>query len=423
MDDLTSKYVGRSGKWNPNLVFLENEIKNYRYLCLQGGTRSGKTFAANQFLWRQMDKHTGATYSMARETLTALKATTLRDFIDIGTQAGTYSEYYHNKAEKEYRYNGNLLDYFGGDDNEKVRGRKRDLLYLNEGPEIPWEIAKQLLWRSNYKVIIDYNPSYAESWIYDNILTRSDCALIITTFRDNPYLTPGQLSEIEWMRVNDPDSYKVYGDGLRGDIRGQVYSNWKRIKADVFPTEYTTVYVIDFGYSGDPACIAKFCKHNRSLYGQELVYNTGQDNIDLAIHLYFHGATANDVVIADSAESKSIGELRYGWGLELDYLKNKIEALGYDVADKIEEVQSALRQGFTVFGAIKGPDSINAGIQKVRQFEVFITEDSENAWKEYRLYKYPEDPHTGKLLTKPVDKNNHFCDTIRMFALAEDRYY
>jgi len=421
MNDLTSKYVGKSGKWNPNLMFLENEIMNYRILALPGGTRSGKTTAVIQWIWRQMSKYRGVEYSIARQTLTALKSTALRDFVDIGTQAGLYREAFHNQTEKEYRWNGNMLDYFGADDDEKIRGRKRKVLYMNEGPEMLWPVVQQLLFRTEAKVIIDYNPSYPESWVYDNILTRKDCAMITTTYMDNPHLPAGQVAEIEWLKENDPEAYKVYGLGQRGELKGQIYKNWKRIKE--LPVDYPFIYVIDFGFTNDPAAITKLCKHNRALYAKQLVYSPGLDNIDIGIHLFFHGVTSSDMVIADSAEPKSISELRYGWDLNAEYLETKMGLLGYSDKGKVPELQAALKKGFTVLGALKGQDSIDAGIQKVKQFEVFVTEDSHDAWKEYTKYKWAEDPRTGKLLNVPVDAFNHFMDTVRMFALAEGRLF
>lgn len=422
MNDLTSKYVGKSGKWNPNLLFLEKEIRNYRILALPGGTRSGKTTAVIQFLWRQMSKYSGVEYSITRRTLTALKSTVLRDFVEIGTAAGLYDEDLHNCGDKTYRWHGNLLDYFGADDHEKVRGGKRKLIYMNEAPEMDWPVVQQLLWRTEHKVIIDYNPSYPESWVYDKILTRKDCAMITTTYKDNPHLPPGQVAEIEWLKENDPEAYKVYGLGQRGELKGQIYKNWKRIKE--LPIDYPHITVIDFGFSNDPTAISRFCKHNRALYGKQLVYQTGLDNLDIGIHLFFHGVGPNDMVIGDSAEPKSIAELRYGWGLDDEFLKKKMAKNGYTDFTQTGALLEALKKGFPgTMGAIKGQDSIDAGIQKLKQFEVFITEDSHDAWKEYSKYKWAEDPKTGDLLNVPVDEWNHFMDTARMFALAEGRLF
>lgn len=417
MNDLTNKYVGFPNKHNPNLRFIENEIKNYRILALPGGTRSGKTVSTVQWIWRNLHKYTGVDYSIARQTLTALKSTVLRDFIEYGTQAGLYKERYHNMTANEYRYNGNLLDYFGADDDEKIRGRKRHVLYMNEGPEMDWAVVQQLLWRTSSKVIIDYNPSYPESWVYDNILTRKDCAYITTTYKDNPHLSQGQLDEIDWMRENDPDTYLVYGLGQRGILKGQIYKNWKRIKE--LPKDLEKTWIIDFGFSNSPACISEICHNGRSIFAKEHVYKTGLDNLQIAIHLFFLGVRPDDMIVADGAEPKSIAELRRGWGLEKDWIKLTAEQLGFTPDDAtIIELQKVLREGFPrTDKALKGEDSVDTGIQKVKQYEVFVTEDSNNAWREYGLYRWDEDKHTGQLLNKPIKKHDHFCDTLRYYTI------
>lgn len=417
MNDLTEKYVNIKSGYNPNLRFLENEIGNYRILAMPGGTRSGKTYSAGQFIWRNLDRYSGVNYSIVRQTLTSLKATVLRDFIDIGTDAGLYREAYHNKSANEYSYNGNLLDYFGADDDEKIRGRKRHVLYMNEGPEMDWSVVQQLLWRTEAKVIIDYNPSYPESWVYDNILTRKDCAFITTTYQNNPYLTSGQLDEIEWMRENDPDTYIVYGLGQRGNLKGQIYKHWKRIKA--LPAELASSWIIDFGFSNSQTCVTE-AKYDgkRAVFAKEHLYKLGLDNFQLAICLFFIGVTANDEIIADGAEPKSIAEMRRGWGMEKDWIKQTAENLGFTADDPtLDKLQKALRKGFPrTVAALKGQDSVLAGIQKVKQYEVFVTEDSINAWREFGMYRWEEDSKTGILTNEPIKKNDHFCDTLRYFT-------
>jgi len=422
MHDLTTKYVGKSTKYNPNLVFLESEFKNYRIFAMPGGTRSGKTYSVIQFLWRNLYKYHGIQYSIVRQTLPALKATVMRDFEEIGREAKLYNGNLHNLTDKEYRYNNNLVDYFSGDDNEKIRGRKRHVLYMNEGPELPWDVVQQLLFRTSDKVILDYNPSYPESWVYDKILTRSDCAYITTTYRDNPFLTAGQLSEIEWLQLNDPEGYKVYGLGQRGELRGQIYTNWKPIKS--MPVDYPIITVIDFGFSNDPTAISQFSTHNRAIYGCEKLYKKEQNNLQIACHLFFIGCDSSSMIIADSAEPKSIVELRIGWDLTSEAVKLLAFQCGYECSEEtIVKLQKQLKKGFTVLAASKGQDSIDAGIQKLKQYEVFITEDSHNAWMEYRKYRWAEDKKTGKLLNVPVDESNHFMDTLRYFCLCAGRLF
>lgn len=420
MNDLTSKYVGIDSPYNPNIRFLENEINNYRILAFPGGTRSGKTYSIVQWIWRQLDRYSGVEYSIVRQTLPAVKGTVINDFTQIGQDAGLYTDKNHNLTEKFYLHNGNTVKYFSGDTVDKMKGIKQHLLYLNEGPELDWKVVQQLMFRTSGKILIDYNPSYPESWIYDNILTRKDCAFITTTYADNPHLPKAQVAEIDWMKDNDPDAYKIYGLGQRGEIRGQIYSNFKRIKS--WEIHGAVIPVIDFGYSNDPCSIGEFQHHNRAIYGRELIYKTGMTNLDIAFILAFYGYDLNKDVIADSAEPKSIGELRRGFDISID----TVTRLAFEFKDEIKcdltpeqmnTVLKLIRDGFHVHGAKKGPDSIRNGINQVKEHEVFVMDDASNAWKEYIKYKWKEDPDTGRLTNVAIDKDNHWMDCLRMFAL------
>lgn len=429
MVDLTEKYVGKElvldGKIvNPNYAFLVNEIGNYRIFALQGSTRSGKTYSVLQYIWDNIEAFNGMKYTVTRQSMPTLKGTVLPDFQEIGYARGIYSKKDHNLSDSIYRYNGNEVDFFGAEDEEKVRGRKRNLLYMNEAPELGWEIVKQLLWRTEDIIILDYNPSYAESWVYDNILTRDDCAFLKTTYKDNPFLTKGQIDEIEWMRINSPDDYKIYGLGERGEIKGQIYNNWRKIKDKAFPLD-ARAFVIDFGFSQDPAVIAQFKHEGQTIYAKSLVYEIGLDNIDLMIHLFFNGANDSSIIIADGAEPKAISEIRNGRRFERNYVEEKAANLGFEFRSKdhVQSLMDRLRKGFYVNPAIKGPDSVRNGIQKVRQYEVLLTEGSTQAWSEYTKYKYKMDPHTGKTTRVPIDADNHFADTLRYYTQSIGRLF
>lgn len=433
MIDLTEKYVSLSKKFaekgqlfNPNYLFLKNEMGKYRYYLLQGGTRSGKTVATVQTLWQMMDTYAGVEYSIVRESMPTLKATVLTDLIDWGIKAGLYKESLHNKTEGWYKdTKGNKIDFIGAEDEEKLRGRKRDILYVNEAGNLNWEVIEQLRTRTTGVIIMDYNPSYPESWIYDRIMPREDCAFIRTTYKDNPHLTAHQLSDIEDMRINDPDRYRIYGMGERGLIRGQIYSNWIEIDNRQFPKD-ANILAVDFGYSSDPCAIVKAKIDGRALYAKEEVYRTGMGNIDVGIALFFAGYTDKFTLIADSAEPKSIGELRNGWDLTDDYVAERAADLGYEFEsrEQFQRLQHRLRNGFIVHGAVKGPDSVRMGIQKLQQYSVMATRGSGNLWKEYPKYKWKEDKYTGKLLRAPDPAcADHILDTLRYIAQSHGRIF
>lgn len=429
MVDLTDKYVGKEcvldGEVvNPNYAFLINEINNYDYLVMQGGTRSGKTYSTMMYFWDCIEAYKGLDITVCRQSMPTIKGTVLKDFIEIGNKRGIYSVSNHNQTESVYRKDMNSLSFIGADDEEKARGRGQTILYANEAPELSWEVFDQLDMRTTGKTIIDYNPSYPDSWVYENILTRDDCALIRTTYKDNPFVSPKQIAKLEWMRINDPDRYRIYGLGERGEVKGQIYSNWRAIKEDAFPRD-ANAFVIDFGFSQDPAVIAKFKHEGHTIWAKQLVYEIGLDNVDLMIHLFFNGANDSSMIIADGAEPKSISELRNGRKFEEEYITEKAAKLGYEFRgrDHVAKLMERLGRGFYVNPAIKGNDSIKNGIQKVCQHEILITEDSNDAWKEYTLYKYKEDRHTGRTTRIPIDAHNHFCDSLRYYVSSIGRLF
>ena len=159
------------------------------------------------------------TIDIVRETVPALKATVMKDFLHILQDEGMYSEANHNKTDKAYYINGNEIQFFSLDDEQKVRGRKRHILYGNEVNEMDYEVWKQLMFRTSHKAIIDYNPSMYEHWVYDHVETRDDCATLTTTYLDNPHLTLEQIEEIERYKEFDYEYYRVFGLGERAKLR------------------------------------------------------------------------------------------------------------------------------------------------------------------------------------------------------------
>lgn len=206
---------------NPNLAFLRENVPKYRICSLRGGTRSAKTWSTLQFLIELCCQYpnAGIVIDIVRETVPALKGTVMKDFFSIMKEEGLYNEKHHNKTDKIYLLRGNEVQFFSLDDEQKVRGRKRHILYANEANEMDYEVWKQLLPRTSHKVILDYNPSMYEHWIYDYVETRDDCALCVTTYLDNPHLTLEQIEEIERFKIYDYDHYRVFGLGERGQLR------------------------------------------------------------------------------------------------------------------------------------------------------------------------------------------------------------
>lgn len=441
MVDLTDTYVnkdwfipdGEDSKGNPkkkrispNLAFLMNEINDFDTFVFQGATRSGKTYAILMYIWNFIDNYyPDISVTVVRQSMPVLKGTVIPDFIDIGKMAGLYDKSNHNLTDQIYTHKGNTVSFVAAENIEKLKGRKQDIVYFNEAPELSWGQVQQLLFRTTGKKFYDYNPSYPESWMYDNILTRDNVAFIKTTYQDNPFLSQAQIDEIEWMKINDPQQYVIYGLGERGESANQVYNNFRKIRDEHFPDREAKVWGVDFGFTQDPTAIAKSRFIDNKIYVKEIAYERGLQNYDIMILLWLNGYKDDEhTLIVDSANPQDISVMRNGIDLKDDFILNRIYQLGYE--KPTDEEFASLRkfmQGITVYGAIKPPGSILSGINKLRGYQVFAPQSSTSLWKEYSNYKWMVDRLTGKPINKPIDKHNHLLDLIRYKAICEGRYF
>jgi phage terminase large subunit len=364
-------------KLKTNQVFKHLETSTAKIVVEQGGTRSGKTY--NIILWiifSYCQKNEGKIITICRKTYPALRGTVMRDFLTILKDHEIYSEEDHSKTASEYKLNGNTIEFISLDMPQKIRGRKRDLLFANEANELNFEDWQQLLFRTNEKVIIDFNPSEEFHWIYDHVLPRKDVEFFQTTYKDNPFLGAEIKAEIERLKEIDENYWRVYGLGERGQSRSLVYT-FTTIKE--IPKEAKLVsYGLDFGYSSDPTSLVRTYILGDDMYVDELLYRTGMTNQDIANEMKVLGLDRSNEVFADSAEPKSIEEI--------------------------------YRMGWNVKPTIKG--SINIGIDIIRRYKLHATESSFNLIKELRNYKYIEDKN-GQMTNKPVDNFNHALDALR----------
>jgi len=364
-----------------NIQFEQLLNSDKRFRVHQGGTRSGKTYSCCQYLaYLLRSSEEPLTISIIRKTLPALKGSVQRDFIQILEQLGMYYQGVHNKAENTFKYRNHLVEFLSIDDSQKIRGRKRDIAYLNEANELNIEDFRQINMRTTGFIVMDFNPSDPVHWIYDEIIPRDDCDTWITTYKDNKFLSPDLIFEIERMQERDPDYWRVYGLGLQATYsKRQIYSNWQFIPEADMPEFDDPIIGLDFGYSNDPTAGILVQKVNDKLYVKELLYNTGMTNNEIAEWLKTNGYD-QVLVYADSAEPKSIEEIK--------------------------------RLGCWIKPAIKGQGSIMAGISLVKEFDVYATDTSKNLMKEYHNY-YWEELKDGTIINKPLDKMNHLQDALR----------
>lgn len=361
-------------------VFHKAYRSSTRITCLQGGTRSSKTYSLCQLFIVKCLEETGKVFTICRKTLPALKGTAYRDIISILKELELYNEANHNKSELSYTLNGNLLEFISVDQPVKIRGRKRNYLWCNEANEFHYEDWQQLILRTTEKIYLDYNPSDPYSWIYDKVHTRDDCTFLQSTYKANPFLDDDTIAEIERLKDIDPDYWRVYGMGEIGTIQTAIFRNFNLVD-DV--QGRLVGYGLDFGFTNSPTALVEVRQLDDSLYIRELLYEKRLTNTDLANKMKQLGIDRTTEIIGDSAEPKSIEEI--------------------------------YRQGFNIKPAKKGA-GIHLGIDIMRRYKLNITKDSLNAIKEFRSYKWATDKN-GDVLNTPVKVNDHLVDAVRYLCL------
>ena len=365
-------------KIKTNVVF-EHLLESTKKITIeQGGTRSGKTYNILLFIiFNYCLNNKGKTITICRKTFPSVRATVMRDFIDIIKAYKLYNENSHNKSNSEYTLNKNLIEFISVDQPQKIRGRKRDLLFINEANELDFEDWQQLIFRTQEKIILDYNPSDEYHWIYDKVLNRNDTDFYRTTYLDNPFLEPTIINEIERLKDTDETYWQIYGLGEKGISKSTIFNYTEIVQ---IPQDAQLIsYGADAGYTNDPSTLVSVYKQDYNIYIKEHLYRTMMTARDLN-DVYRNENIGRNPVYFDAAEPRLIDELR--------------------------------RMGWNIQPSLKGRDSINAGIDLLKRFKIHITSDSTNAIQEFRNYKWQEDK-SGKLTNTPIDKNNHIIDAVR----------
>lgn len=367
-----------------------------KFICInRGGTRSTKTYSlldiAVMFLFlgevgEHFPVYEQGVFSIIRKYSASLDSSALRDFEEILRHYDLYRHLKVNKTLKTYTFGDRVVKFMGADDPQKLRGVKHTVAYFNEANECTPEDFRQVAFRTECRMFIDFNPDDDMVWINTDLeqkrkLSEGDVDVIISTYQDNPFLTPRQVREIERMRESDPEGWEVFGLGNYGKIKGLIFDNWEVVGA--VPEGATLLGKgLDFGFTNDPtACIAVY-QQDGALYLDEEIYKHGMTNPEIAKLLMETGHRCD--VIADSAEPKSIEEI--------------------------------YRAGVNIYGALKGGDSISNSIDILKRYKVFMTARSTNLQSERRKYKWKEDKN-GNTLNQPVDYMNHAIDAVRYFAL------
>lgn len=348
-----------------------------RIRAVQGGTSASKTISILLYLIaRAQSDKTPTTTSIVSESFPHLKRGAIRDFLAIMGEHKYFDERLWNKTDYTYTFEtGSKIEFFSVDQEGKVRGPRRDRLFINEANNISFDVFEQLEVRTKEFIFLDWNPT-TEFWFYTDVLhKREDVEHILLTYKDNEALSPEIIASIE-MRKERKDWWRVFGEGQLGEVEGKIYKDWQII--DEIPHQARLErYGLDFGYTNDPTAIVALFYFNGGYIFDEITFQKGLSNKQIA-DIILNQSKA--IVVADSAEPKSIDEIA--------------------------------SYGVTIIPAKKGPDSVRNGIQVLQSQRVSVTKRSVNIIKEYRNYLWATDKD-GKLLKEPEHQFSHSMDACR----------
>lgn len=303
-----------------------------------------------------------------------------RDFLNILKEHNYYKDSLWDKTNHIYTFEtGSQIEFFSVDQSEKVRGARRDRLFINECNNVKFSAFEELEVRTKDFIFLDYNPT-VEFWLFTEVEPkRTDWEKIILTYKDNEALSKEIISSIE-QRKNRADWWKVYGEGQLGEIEGKIYKDWAII-GEIPHEARLEAYGLDYGYTNDPTAVIATYYYNGGYIIDEIAYTKGLSNKEIADILKNQPQA---VVVPDSAEPKSNDELK--------------------------------NYGLTVIPAEKGKDSVRHGIDLVKSQRISITQRSINIIKEYRNYLWEVDKD-GKVLNVPEHEFSHSMDACR-YALS-----
>lgn len=363
----------------------------YRGVDSRGGTRSTKTYSALQFLvFLSVGLMAKKLISVVSETLPHLKKGAIRDFERILQDEGIIrgvlrDDSRWNATDHVFQFaNGTIIEFFSADSPGKVHGPSRDILFINEGQNIRWETANQLMIRTREFVIVDYNPTH-EFWAHTELAPDPRFRGIVSTYKDNRFLTAAQIEDIERGKKN-ANWWRVYGLGLTGQLVGTIY-DFELI--DALPDPHGLVHIggLDYGFTNSKTAGVFVLADPRKkiLYVDEMFYRTGMHNRDIAVALADYGFPKPVRLYADCAEPKSNDELKLA--------------------------------GFNVWPCYKGKE-IAAQISWMQTWTIKVTKRSLNVIRECRNYIWDTD-HDGNRLNVPIKDFDHAMDALRYAAYGQ----
>lgn len=392
-----------SQKINANLKFLIQNYKNYKGIILQGSSRSGKTISIIDFIIYYCSQNSGKTINIIKETYNEFKTTLYLDFKMRLSDFDLDNPFLRKKEIASFNIFDNQINFLGADQDKKFHGASANIVWFNEALHISKQVFDQSEMRCRECFISDFNPSLTIHYLFDSVLTRNDVATIKTTFKDNPFISQGELSKIlsyeptpKNIEQGTADEYmwKVYGLGEKAEIKGAIYTKYKEIK-DATELQDGYFYGLDFGFTVDPTALTRYKRVGNKIFTELLIYEPIPEPSILIQKLKSLGIENYLPIICDSSD-RYVNE----WG----------------VKNFVRELQNA---GFEAMKVSKTKNkTFWLGETKIFEINVIKNDLSKFALKELEQYKMAE--IKGISINKPEDGNDHFCDTFLYCFMSEE---
>lgn len=364
-----------------------------RYEVYYGGAGSGKSvFVCQKIIVK-------ACISKRKVLVIRKFATTLKDsvfqlFLDILKKWQLYSYCKVNLSTYTITLpNGSVFLFKGLDDREKIKSIT-DItdIWCEEATELAEDDFTQLDLRlranvANLQLFLSFNPVSKVNWVYRKWFaekkTYKNTMILHTTYKDNRFLPADYIAALEEKQKSNYTYYKIYALGEFCTLDKLVFTNWRTAEFNHAEIKGSLLVGLDFGFINDTSALVASVldEVNKKIYIFKEWGDTGKTNQELAAVIKALGFSKS-VIIADSAEQKSIAEIK----------KEGII--------KIKESK-------------KGKDSIIYGIQKLQNYEIIVHPLCRGIITEFENYSWKKDKNTGLYINEPIDMFNHYIDALR----------
>jgi phage terminase large subunit len=373
-----------------------NDYSN-RYNVYYGGRGSGKTiFVLQKLLIKGLKEK--RTILLMRKTTVSCKFSVwkeLKEAVDR-FKLTKYFTFYETDYSAVCKLNGTVFKCGGLDNPERIKGFSEisDVL-LEEATEFTLEdfelidgTVRSIKYNLPLQMYLLFNPVSKANWVYkrfgfDTGIVPPDTFVLKTTYLDNPHLSQDYIARMEHMKQVNPTRWKIEALGDFVSLDRLIFQNYKVEDFDYTQIKGQLLVGLDFGFITDPSAIVASIldEPNKKIYIFKEWQGQGQTNQELIKVIQSLGF-AKSVIIADSAEQKSIEEIKRGGIIKIK-------------------------------PAVKGPDSVIHGLQKLMNYEIIVNPACEGLLVEFENYTWQKDKQTGEYINKPIDQFNHFCDALR----------